>query len=92
MDLKNFQTQDTDIKNRHYVSGEPFTSRISFFAPLQLVTALSYSYLVPSKKEKYPLSVTHPELTKEADGWNPSSVTFGSGKKVKWKCKLGRTY
>ena len=47
---------------------------------------------VPSKKEKLPLSVTHPELAKEADGWDPSSLTFGSGKKVKWKCALGHVY
>ena len=26
---------------------------------------------MPGKKEKQPLSVTHPELAKEADGWNP---------------------
>jgi hypothetical protein len=26
---------------------------------------------VPGKEEKQPLSVTHPELAKEADGWNP---------------------
>lgn len=42
---------------------------------------------VPSKKERLPLSVTHPELAKEADGWDPSTVTFGSGKKLRWKCK-----
>jgi hypothetical protein len=34
---------------------------------------------VPTKKEKQPLSVTHPELAKVADGWDSSSVTFGSG-------------
>jgi hypothetical protein len=47
---------------------------------------------VPSKKEKLSLSVTHPELAKEADGWDPSEFTFGSGKKVKWKCAKGHTY
>jgi len=29
--------------------------------------------MVPTKKEKLPLSVTHPELAKEADGWDPST-------------------
>ncbi len=43
---------------------------------------------VPSKKEKIPLSVTHPELAKEADGWDPSKVTFGSNKKLPWICSL----
>jgi hypothetical protein len=36
---------------------------------------------VPGKKEKLPLSVTHPELAKEADGWDPATVTAGSNKK-----------
>ena len=45
-----------------------------------------------TKKEKQPLSVTHPELAKEADGWDPSKVTFGSGKKLSWKCPQGHLY
>ena len=47
---------------------------------------------VPSKKEKLPLSVTHPELAKEADGWDPSQITFGSEKLLTWKCNLGHTF
>jgi hypothetical protein len=47
---------------------------------------------VSTKKEKQPLSVTHPELAKEADGWDPSKVTFGSGKKLSWKCPQGHLY
>jgi hypothetical protein len=41
---------------------------------------------VTTKKEKQPLSVTHPELAKEAVGWDPSKFTFGSSKKMLWKC------
>jgi hypothetical protein len=41
---------------------------------------------VPIKKEKQPLSATHPELAKEADGWDPGLVTSGSNKKVGWRC------
>jgi len=41
---------------------------------------------VPGKKEKLPLSVTHPELAKEADGWDPTQVSQGSSRKVLWKC------
>jgi hypothetical protein len=33
--------------------------------------------------------VTHPELAKEADGWDPNSFTRGSHKRVKWKCEKG---
>lgn len=47
---------------------------------------------VPSKKERLPLSVTHPELSKEADGWDPSQFTSGSNKSVSWNCKLQHKY
>tara|TARA_Y100001968_G_scaffold277014_1_gene271611 strand:+ start:1927 stop:3621 length:1695 start_codon:yes stop_codon:yes gene_type:complete len=33
------------------------------------------------------LLTTHPEIAKQADGWDPSSVTAGSGKKKRWICK-----
>ena len=47
---------------------------------------------VPSKKEKLPLSVTHPELAKEADGWDPKSVNAGSHKKMNWQCSKGHIW
>ncbi len=47
---------------------------------------------MPTKKEKQPLSVTHPELAKEANGWDPATLTFGSGKKMSWKCPKGHVY
>ena len=47
---------------------------------------------MPNKKIKRPLSKTHPKLAKEAYGWDPSSITAGSGKKVRWKCKKGHIY
>ncbi len=47
---------------------------------------------VPSKKEKLPLSVTHPELAKEADGWDPATITFGSELKKLWKCDKGHEW
>jgi hypothetical protein len=47
---------------------------------------------VPSKKEKLPLSVTHPELAKEADGWDSKSVSRWSKKKFNWKCNLGHSW
>lgn len=36
--------------------------------------------------KKLPLLETHPELAKEADGWNPSEITKGSRKKLPWIC------
>ena len=34
------------------------------------------------------LASTHPELALQAEGWDPTTLTAGSGKKVKWACKL----
>jgi hypothetical protein len=53
---------------------------------------VTYSYAVPGKKEKLPLSVTHPELAKEADGWDPSNVSSDSGQRVRWKCCNSHTW
>ena len=39
-----------------------------------------------SKKE--PLSVTHPELAAQADGWDPTLVSAGSGAKRSWICEF----
>jgi len=47
---------------------------------------------VPTKKEKQPLSVTHPALAKEADGWDPSLVAAGSHSKLNWKCNKGHIW
>ena len=47
---------------------------------------------MPKKKAKLPLSKTHPKLAKEASGWDPKSITSGSGKKIEWKCKLGHVW
>ena len=39
------------------------------------------------------LATTHPDLAKEAVGWDPSTVTFGMGGiKRKWKCSKGHIY
>ena len=47
---------------------------------------------MPTKKEKQPLSVTHPELAKEADGWDPDDFTSGSNKILCWICPKGHGY
>jgi hypothetical protein len=41
---------------------------------------------VPEKKKKRSLAETHPEIAKEADGWDPTSLVAGSNKKVRWRC------
>jgi hypothetical protein len=47
---------------------------------------------VPGKKEKLPLSVTHPELAKQAVGWDPSGVFRGSKQRMKWLCHEGHLW
>jgi hypothetical protein len=38
------------------------------------------------------LATTHPELSIEADGWDPSTVIAGSEAKLRWKCAKGHNY
>jgi Probable Zinc-ribbon domain len=38
------------------------------------------------------LSYTHPELAQQANGWDPKTVTAGSGKIKSWKCLEGHTW
>ena len=42
--------------------------------------------------QKEPLSVTHPELAAQADGWNPTTVIGGNHKIFDWKCTQGHTW
>jgi hypothetical protein len=44
------------------------------------------------KREFVPLSITHPEIAREAHGWDPSLLRPGSNKKLLWKCRLGHTW
>lgn len=38
------------------------------------------------------LETTHPEYAKQAFGWDPSTVTFGSRTRKTWKCQLSHQY
>ena len=38
------------------------------------------------------LATTHPDLVKEAYGWDPTTVMAGTHKKLKWKCKLNHIW
>jgi len=35
---------------------------------------------------------THPELARQANGWDPTSVGSGSGQVLSWKCELGHVW
>ena len=43
-----------------------------------------------SKKE--PLSVTHPELAAQADGWDPTTLAAGAAMIVSWECGRGHSW
>ena len=38
------------------------------------------------------LATTHPELAKEAVGWDPTQFGLGSAKRMTWRCQLGHEY
>jgi hypothetical protein len=38
------------------------------------------------------LATTHPEIARQAEGWDPREVIAGSDKKLQWKCVEGHTW
>jgi uncharacterized Zn-finger protein len=38
------------------------------------------------------LATLNPQIASQADGWDPTTVGYGSGKKMKWKCAEGHTW
>ena len=38
------------------------------------------------------LQASHPHLAEQAYGWDPRTVTYGSGKRLKWKCTYGHIF
>lgn len=38
------------------------------------------------------LLTVFPEIASEADGWDPTQFSYGSNKKMNWKCRLGHTW
>jgi Zn finger protein HypA/HybF involved in hydrogenase expression len=38
------------------------------------------------------LATTNPELAAQADGWDPTTLSAGSSKKVSWRCETGHTW
>lgn len=41
---------------------------------------------------KNDLATTHPDIAKEAEGWDPTTVSAGSNKKREWKCQIGHVW
>jgi uncharacterized Zn-finger protein len=38
------------------------------------------------------LKTTHPEIANQAYGWDPSKLTYGSNKRVRWRCENGHKW
>lgn len=38
------------------------------------------------------IATTHPNLVKEANGWDPKTIHAGTNKKLSWKCSLGHIW
>ena len=47
---------------------------------------------MPKKNEKRSLAETHPEIAKEADGWDPKTESSWSKTPKSWRCSLGHKY
>jgi len=48
---------------------------------------------VPIKRRKTsPLTICHPQIAMEADGWDPSQYFAGSSKKMSWICPSGHQF
>jgi hypothetical protein len=45
-----------------------------------------------AKTSKPSLAETHPELASQADGWDPTTTTYGSGAKRLWRCREGHQW
>jgi len=43
-------------------------------------------------KDKKPLSITHPEIAKEAHGWDPATYNAKSHERLKWRCSKGHLW
>ena len=38
------------------------------------------------------LNTTHPQLAEQAYGWDPTTVTYGSGRQLRWRCSQGHIF
>lgn len=47
---------------------------------------------MPEKKKKSSLAETHPDIAKEADGWDPKRTVLKSNEKLNWKCKRNHRF
>ena len=45
-----------------------------------------------AKTSKPSLAETHPEIAAQADGWDPTTSTYGSGEKRLWRCRAGHQW
>lgn len=64
----------------------------SYFIYSSVTSNLYSGFVAYKKRPKVPISVTHPSIAKKADGWDPSTVSAGSNKKLKWKCEYGHNW
>ncbi len=44
------------------------------------------------KRNSESLAESHPEIAKQANGWDPHEITPGSGQKLSWKCTQGHVW
>ena len=71
-------------KNHKYVSSITHRTRSQSGCPI-----CSNTIVLPGYND---LATFFPHIAKQAEGWDPTTVTAGSNKKLKWKCKYGHIW
>jgi hypothetical protein len=89
-DPKEVSVSDKAIREWKCVNGHVTQSRINSKIKSNAGCVFcSGKYAITGEND---LQTTHPELAKEADGWDPSKVSKGSSKRMNWKCKNGHKW
>lgn len=47
---------------------------------------------MPIRKAKLPLSISHPDLAAQAEGWDPATLSEGNSESRDWVCAAGHTW
>jgi hypothetical protein len=80
-------------KNGQFNGSQSLVGKESLKIKVKPISPILTKPKTPLFPKGLPLSITHPKLTLEANGWDTSTVTYGSHAIKQWKCiKAGHTW
>jgi len=88
-DFKDFSPKSSKVMPFTCSKGHKFEQRISHVADGIGCPICSNRRVVSGVNDIF---TTHPNIAKEADGWDASAIAAGSTKKLQWKCSNGHTW